>query len=208
MSQRIVGGLIPGLCVSLWYAGAVGANATTPKLCVGVYDSRAIAVAYAPSKYNPVSQKMQQLQQAQSCRRHRPRQATAGSCSSRRTRRCVSWPNSRSNHHWTWTQSNSTRTIEECFQAVRAYLRGTNSCLAVCQASRRFQLSILTRSVSEGRDRNPGSPSLTLRVKMENDIPRRSQVLNPDPIFLRAAQKSGAKWFILGPDHRPVSPQD
>jgi hypothetical protein len=34
------------------------------KIRIGVYDSRAIAIAYAPSKYNPVSEKMKEYRQA------------------------------------------------------------------------------------------------------------------------------------------------
>ena len=31
---------------------------------VGVYDSRAVAIAYAPSKFNPAREKMREFQQA------------------------------------------------------------------------------------------------------------------------------------------------
>lgn len=41
----------------------VGADPVN-KIRLGVYDNRAIAVAYAPSKFNPVREKMQQLEQA------------------------------------------------------------------------------------------------------------------------------------------------
>ena len=34
------------------------------KIRIGVYDSRAIAIAFAPSKYNPVKEKMKKYQQA------------------------------------------------------------------------------------------------------------------------------------------------
>jgi hypothetical protein len=35
-------------------------QAVSPKVRVGTYDSRAIALAYAPSKYNPVGEKMKE----------------------------------------------------------------------------------------------------------------------------------------------------
>ena len=38
------------------------------KLRIGVYDSRAIAIAYAPSKYNPVGEKMKEMKEAEAAK--------------------------------------------------------------------------------------------------------------------------------------------
>ena len=37
---------------------ALGADASETKTRIGTYDSRAIAIAFAPSKFNPVGDKM------------------------------------------------------------------------------------------------------------------------------------------------------
>ena len=42
----------------------VGADATEKKTRIGTYDSRAIAIAFAPSKFNPVGDKMKELGKA------------------------------------------------------------------------------------------------------------------------------------------------
>ena len=56
--------LVLGGVVTL--AGLLQGSSTAgeKKLRIGVYDSRAIAIAYAPSKHNPVAQKMKELQAA------------------------------------------------------------------------------------------------------------------------------------------------
>ncbi len=43
---------------------AFGADQERTVVRIGTYDSRAIAIAYAPSKYNPVRQKMKAFEQA------------------------------------------------------------------------------------------------------------------------------------------------
>ena len=47
-------------------ARAFAAEPTAPdkKLRIGTYDNRAIAVAFAPSKYNPVAEKMKEMEKA------------------------------------------------------------------------------------------------------------------------------------------------
>jgi len=57
--------IVAAIILTLILAPA-GQSATeqNPKLRVGVYDSRAIAVAYAASEFNPVDDKMQQHQAA------------------------------------------------------------------------------------------------------------------------------------------------
>jgi hypothetical protein len=44
---------------------AVADEPTSKKIRIGIYDNRAIAVAYAPSKFNPVAEKMKIYKQAQ-----------------------------------------------------------------------------------------------------------------------------------------------
>ena len=44
---------------------SVGNQDAPKKVRVGTYDNRAIAVAYAPSKYNPVAEKMKERKQAE-----------------------------------------------------------------------------------------------------------------------------------------------
>ena len=41
-------------------AAAVRARSSEPRIRVGTYDNRAIAVAYAPSRFNPVAEKMKE----------------------------------------------------------------------------------------------------------------------------------------------------
>ncbi len=46
-------------------SGAVsGVRSREPRIRVGTYDSRAIAVAYAPSRFNPVGEKMKEYEKA------------------------------------------------------------------------------------------------------------------------------------------------
>ena len=50
--------------VALAILSTVRAEEAPTKLRVGTYDNRAIAVAYASSKYNPVSEKMEEYEKA------------------------------------------------------------------------------------------------------------------------------------------------
>ena len=63
MSHRICRTLLVG---SILAAGvsAAWSEESRPKVRLGVYDNRAIAVAYAASKFNPVRQKMADYEQA------------------------------------------------------------------------------------------------------------------------------------------------
>jgi hypothetical protein len=56
--------LISGLFASLLSFDTAISQESKPRLRVGVYDNRAIAVAYAPSKYNLVQDKMKQYEEA------------------------------------------------------------------------------------------------------------------------------------------------
>ena len=60
--------LIPAIAAGILFSVATGSSTAraddSKKLRVGIYDNRAIAVAYAPSKYNPVSSKMKEYKEA------------------------------------------------------------------------------------------------------------------------------------------------
>ena len=57
---------LAGLCGAILLAtlSVAGPQATPKKLRVGTYDSRAVAVAYAASSYNPVGEKMAEMRKA------------------------------------------------------------------------------------------------------------------------------------------------
>jgi len=57
--------LAAGPIVGLAYLAHAGSKEAPTKLRVGVYDNRAIAVAYAASKYNPVGSKMKEYKKAE-----------------------------------------------------------------------------------------------------------------------------------------------
>jgi hypothetical protein len=55
---------IVGALVALALASNAGSSDQAPRVRIGTYDNRAIAVAFAPSRFNPVGQKMAELEQA------------------------------------------------------------------------------------------------------------------------------------------------
>lgn len=65
----VLGLLVAAGVAGLFLAGPAGGQESAatgaPKLRVGVYDSRAIAVAYAPSGYSPIKDKMAELKEAE-----------------------------------------------------------------------------------------------------------------------------------------------
>jgi hypothetical protein len=63
--MRIVTGLL-GICgaVLLGCMSTAGPQSTPKKVRVGTYDNRAVAVAYAASKHNPVAEKLAEHQKA------------------------------------------------------------------------------------------------------------------------------------------------
>jgi hypothetical protein len=52
------------IVVCLTLTGAAG-NASAESIRLGVYDSRAVAIAYAPSQFNPARKKMEEFKRAQ-----------------------------------------------------------------------------------------------------------------------------------------------
>ncbi|MDP8243478.1 MAG: hypothetical protein P9L94_05295 [Candidatus Hinthialibacter antarcticus] len=61
-NRMIVGSLLVSLIVSVLFIRPV--EPVSYKARVGIYDNRAIAIAYAASKYNPVSEKMEEYKKA------------------------------------------------------------------------------------------------------------------------------------------------
>lgn len=53
-----------GLLTSVFAVSAIANDGDTDKVRIGTYDSRAIAIAYAPSKFNPVKNNMKKYEQA------------------------------------------------------------------------------------------------------------------------------------------------
>ncbi len=62
--RTVIGGLLACTTAALWASATARADDAGTKLRVGVYDNRAIAVAYGPSKYNPVGEKMKEYNKA------------------------------------------------------------------------------------------------------------------------------------------------
>lgn len=52
------------LCVGLASYGLSSGTTVTPKVRIGTYDNRAIAIAYAPSEFNPIRAKMKEMEKA------------------------------------------------------------------------------------------------------------------------------------------------
>ena len=55
---------LAGLLTAAFSITAMAEDGIKEKIRIGTYDGRAIAIAYAPSKFNPVKEKMQKYEQA------------------------------------------------------------------------------------------------------------------------------------------------
>lgn len=65
MILAVCASVLGGLAVIGQDEKAIADSIQNNKIRIGIYDNRAIAIAWAPSKYNPVGQKMEEMKKAE-----------------------------------------------------------------------------------------------------------------------------------------------